>query len=185
MEATEAARDADEKIREAARAKDRDRVAGLLLRHHGPRVLGVLKRKVSAADAEDAFQEAAIAVVRRLVDGQEIVNIGGYFLTAGIYQAERIRGSFWNRLFRRADEPGEVVGEDPRAEPAPADSFDVSKALDALDLVERVVVQMRLEGVPHEDIARCVGKSPAAVMQIASRATAKLRRMAATATGGR
>lgn len=129
----------DEDLVTAARNGDRTALDRLLRRHHD-RILAVCRRLCrSPDDAEDAAQEALIAIVRGLerFDGRARFSTWAYRVTTN---------SCLDELRRRARRP---VVVDPVEVPEPTDS-----GLDPADAVvrseQRASIAAALDGLPEE-----------------------------------
>src|SRR6185295_17814714 len=127
----------------------------------------------SLSDAEDAVQEAWIRLQRSDVDG--VANLTGWLTTVvGRVCLDMLR----SRTSRREEQvPDPVVvadeGADPEQEAVLADSVGLALlvVLDTLGPAERVAFVLHdMFGVPFDEIAGLVDRSPAATRQLASRA---------------
>ncbi|EWT03316.1 RNA polymerase sigma 70 [Intrasporangium oryzae NRRL B-24470] len=141
----------------------------------------------SATDADDAVQEAWLRLSRS--DPSEVVNLGGWLTTVvARVSLDMLR----SRASRREDpwdaelaalsgddrRPGGTTVADPAAEAELADSVGVALlvVLDTLAPAERLAFVLHdLFGVPFEEIAPIVDRSPAAARQLASRARRRVR----------
>ncbi len=132
------------------------------------------ERLGSAADAEDVVQETWLRW--RRVDAAEVHDSRAYLVRTVTRQAlNRLR-----TLARRKEEyVGEWLPEPLRTSPSVADDFALAESvsmamltvLETLGHAERAVFVLRdVFDVPYEEIAEAVGKTPAAVRQIAHRA---------------
>jgi len=157
---------------------------------HRPRLVRLAQRMLgSAADAEDAVQEAWLRVSR--AGGEDIDNFGGWLttvtsrvcLTALRARATRNETTYDHGL------PDPVV-ESATPEGAPEAAAQLSDAvgaalmlvLDRLSPAERVAFVLHdTFDVPFEQIGAMLERSPAAARQLASRAR---RRVRAVGTGG-
>ena len=131
----------------------------------------------SFADADDAMQEAWLRVSR--ASGDDVENVGGWLTTIVARQCLNMLRS---RATRREDPldvrvPDPVVqsgdGVDPAEQGVLADSVGLALlvVLEALDPAERLAFVLHdTFGVPFEEIAPMVGRTPAAARQLASRA---------------
>jgi RNA polymerase sigma-70 factor (ECF subfamily) len=131
----------------------------------------------SRLDADDAVQEAWLRLHR--VDSGAIDNLGGWLTTVTARIALdmlRARGS-------RREEPSEVapergVTDTPEDEAMLADTVGAALivVLDTLSPAERLAFVLQdMFGVPFDDIATILGRSPAATKMLASRARQKVR----------
>lgn len=135
----------------------------------------------SLAEADDAVQEAWLKLSRS--DAGDIENLGGWLTTVvGRVCLDMLR----SRTSRREDPleqrlPDPVVSAtatDPEYEALVADSVGLALlvVLQSLTPAERLAFVLHdTFGVPFEDIARIVGRSPAAARQLASRARRRVR----------
>src|SRR3954454_8879393 len=130
----------------------------------------------SAAEADDAVQEAWLRLSRSGADGVD--NLGGWLTTVvGRVCLDMLR----SRRSRREEpldagpaEPlGPAGGVDPEREAVLADAVGpaLMVVLDALGPAERLAFVLHdLFAVPFDEIAEVLGRSPAATRQLASRA---------------
>ena len=131
----------------------------------------------SVSEADDAVQEAWLRLSRSGADGVE--NLGGWLTTV---VARVCLDMLRSRASRREDPFGERVPEpiasreeaiDPEHEAVLADSVGLALlvVLDTLAPAERVAFVLHdLFGVPFDEIAPILGRTPAAARQLASRA---------------
>jgi RNA polymerase sigma factor (sigma-70 family) len=146
---------------------------------HRARLTAVAHRMLgSSAEADDAVQEAWLRLSRS--DAAVIDNLGGWLTTV---VARLCLNQLQSRRSRREDPLDDVGGavpvEVPGARSAPegeallADSVGAALlvVLDTLTPAERLAFVLHdLFGVPFEEVAQVLGKSPAAARQLASRA---------------
>jgi RNA polymerase sigma factor (sigma-70 family) len=150
---------------------------------HRPRLRAVAYRMLgSFAEAEDAVQEAWLRVSR--ASGDDVENVAGWLTTIVSRQCLNMLRS---RATRREDPldvrvPDPVVqsgdGVDPAEQGVLADSVGLALlvVLEALDPAERLAFVLHdTFGVPFEEIAPMVGRTPAAARQLASRARRRVR----------
>ena len=134
----------------------------------------------SLAEADDAVQEAWLRLSRS--DARDIENLGGWLTTV----VGRVCLDMLRSRDSRREEPIESVAphalagapRDPEHEALLADSVGLALlvVLDMLDPAERLAFVLHdMFAVPFDDIARIVGRSPAAVRQLASRARRRVR----------
>ncbi|MEU9840346.1 RNA polymerase sigma factor SigJ [Actinomadura sp. NPDC048032] len=136
----------------------------------------------SLAEADDAVQEAWLKLSRS--DSDDIENLGGWLTTVvGRVCLDMLR----SRTSRREDPleerlPDPVVSAatspDPEYEALVADSVGLALlvVLQSLTPAERLAFVLHdTFGVPFEEIAHIVGRSPAAARQLASRARRRVR----------
>ncbi len=146
---------------------------------HRPRLRAVAHRMLgSAAEADDAMQEAWLRLSRSDTEGVE--NLGGWFTTI----VARVCLDLLRSRQSRHEEP---VGEDlpePASEAGPeqqalmADSVGLALlvVLDTLTPTERLAFVLHdMFDVPFDQIASVIDRSPAAARQLASRARRRVR----------
>lgn len=141
----------------------------------------------SVNEAEDAVQEAWLRLNRSATD--DVQNLGGWLTTVvGRVCLDMLR----SRTSRR-EEPldlhappsarsrgtdADVGGDDPEHQALLADSIEVALlvVLETLAPAERVAFVLHdMFGLPFDEIAMIVGRSPAATRQLASRARRRVR----------
>ena len=150
---------------------------------HRPHLQAVAYRMLgSVVDAEDAVQEAWLRLSRS--DPSAVANLGGWLTTVvgriciDMLRARRVRnedyvGTWLPEPIVEADESTE-----PGAEVELADSVGLALlvVLEALSPAERLAFVLHdMFGVPFEEIAPIVDRSPAAARQLASRARRRVR----------
>lgn len=146
---------------------------------HRRRLKAVALRMLgSHAEAEDAVQEAWLRVDRAGAD--DVVNLGGWLTTiVGRVCLDMLRARR-SRPEQPADDlPEQSEGPTPEAEAVMADSVGLALfvVLDALEPAERLAFVLHdMFAVPFDDIAPIVGRSSAAMRQLASRARRRVRR---------
>jgi len=150
---------------------------------HRPQLTAISYRMLgSHTEAEDAVQDAWIRLSRGGVEGVE--NLGGWLTTI-------VGRVCLNRLRARTARPehpigvhlpapviGPADGPDPEHEVLLADSVGLALqvVLDTLTPAERLAFVLHdLFGLPFEDIAALVERTPAAARQLASRARRRVR----------
>ncbi|MFK4099846.1 sigma-70 family RNA polymerase sigma factor [Streptomyces sp. NPDC019531] len=146
---------------------------------HRMRLRAVARRMLgSEGEAEDAVQEAWVRLSR--VDVREVDNLGSWLTTV----VGRVCLDMLRSRRTRAEQPLQpetplpAVTPDPEQDALLADSVGSALlvVLDTLTPAERLAfVLYDLFGVPYDDIAGVVGKSPAATRQLASRARRRVR----------
>jgi RNA polymerase sigma factor (sigma-70 family) len=153
---------------------------------HRPHLHAVATRILgSRAEADDALQEAWMRVDR--ADTSEVNNIGGWLTTV----VSRVCLNMLDARKRRREEaleagrlPDPVItrpdetAPDPEAEALAADAVGAALlvVLESLQPAERLAFVLHdLFGVPFEDIATIVDRSPEAARQLASRARRRVR----------
>ena len=153
---------------------------------HRPHLHAVATRILgSRAEADDALQEAWLRLDR--ADTSDVDNIGGWLTTVvsrvclTMLDARKRRreealeaGRLPDPVITRADE----AAPDPEGEALAADAVGAALlvVLETLQPAERLSFVLHdLFGVPFEDIAPIVERSPAAARQLASRARRRVR----------
>ncbi|MER5444743.1 sigma-70 family RNA polymerase sigma factor [Streptomyces sp. NPDC002764] len=146
---------------------------------HRPHLRAVAYRMLgSAAEADDAVQEAWFRLSRSDTDGVE--NLGGWLTTV----VGRVCLDMLRSRRSRAEEPLEPLagharvadvsgGADPEQHAVLADSVGVALlvVLETLTPAERLAFVLHdLFAVPFDEVGEVVGRSPAAARQLASRA---------------
>src|SRR5581483_6443173 len=140
----------------------------------------------SLSEADDAVQESWLRLSRADTSGVE--NLGGWLTTVVARVCLDMLRSRTSRreefLGERAAEPAgsRERGSDPEQEALLADAVGLAMlvVLDRLAPAERLAFVLHdLFGVPFEEIASIVGRSPAAARQLASRARRRVRGPAA------
>jgi RNA polymerase sigma factor (sigma-70 family) len=136
----------------------------------------------SLSEADDAVQDAWVRVSRAGVS--EVENLGGWLTTI---VARVCLNMLRSRNIRREDSlevhlPDPVISPEgelrPEEEALLADSVGLALqvVLDALDPAERLAFVLHdMFGLPFEEIAPMVGRSPAAARQLASRARRRVK----------
>jgi len=146
---------------------------------HRPRLHAVAHRMLgSAAEADDAMQEAWLRLSRSGADGVE--NMGGWFTTI---VARVCLDLLRSRQSRREEPVGEDLPEqaseaDPEQQAVMADSVGLALlvVLDTLTPTERLAFVLHdMFDVPFDQIASVIDRSPAAARQLASRARRRVR----------
>jgi RNA polymerase sigma-70 factor (ECF subfamily) len=133
----------------------------------------------SFSDADDAVQEAWLRLSRS--DASEIQNIGGWLTTVvGRVCLDMLRARKSRREDVLSDELPTVrdTAPNPEEEALLADSVGMAMlvVLDTLAPAERLAFVLHdLFGVPFDDIAPILGRSPAAARQLASRGRRRVR----------
>ncbi|MFF5440912.1 sigma-70 family RNA polymerase sigma factor [Streptomyces achromogenes] len=132
----------------------------------------------STAEAEDAVQEAWVRLSRS--GNGEVTNLGGWLTTV----VGRVCLDMLRSRRTRGEEPLESRLPAPSGEPDPAqrallaDSVGLALlvVLDTLSPAERLAFVLHdMFGVPFEEIARILGRTPASARQLASRARRRVR----------
>jgi RNA polymerase sigma factor (sigma-70 family) len=137
----------------------------------------------SVSEADDAVQEAWLRLSRS--DADEIENLGGWLTTV----VGRVSLNMLRSRGTRREEPLDAVhlpepivdrvdGTDPEHEALLADSVGLALlvVLERLSPAERLAFVLHdMFGVPFDEIARIVGRSPGAARQLASRARRRVR----------
>jgi RNA polymerase sigma factor (sigma-70 family) len=138
----------------------------LFYREHRDAVLGLLRRSLAAAEAEDAFQETflrALAAYGRLRHGD---HLRSWVLTIASNVAIDT-----HRRSRPTEEPPDVSHEDAR----PAYE-ELGELTDGLPAKERAAVVLRYGyDLTYDQIAAALGSTPVAARQAASGGVRRLR----------
>ena len=146
---------------------------------HRPRLRAVAYRMLgSLAEADDAVQEAWLRCSRANAD--DVEHMAGWLTTI---VARVCLNMLRTRASRReepldAHVPDPVVGDDPEQRAVLADSVGLALlvVLDTLSPAERLAFVLHdMFGVPFDDIAPMIDKSPTAARQLASRARRRVR----------
>lgn len=153
---------------------------------HRDHLRGVAYRLLgSATEADDAVQEAWLRVSRN--DTSDVDNLGGWLTTI----VSRVCLDMLRARASRREESLDVAATireprgDPEHETVLADSIGVALlvVLETLAPVERTTFVLHdMFGLPFDEIALVVGRTPAATRQIASRARRRVRGPARVAT---
>ncbi|GAA1953747.1 sigma-70 family RNA polymerase sigma factor [Amycolatopsis minnesotensis] len=135
----------------------------------------------SLTDADDALQEAWLRLAR--ADTSEVANLGGWLTTV----VSRVCLDTLRSRRTRREEPLDTHVPDPIVAPAHPDPAEDVVLADSVGLALLVVLETltpaeRLAfvlhdmfGVPFDQIAPVVGRTPATAMQLASRARRRVR----------
>jgi RNA polymerase sigma-70 factor, ECF subfamily len=136
----------------------------------------------SLAEAEDAVQEAWLRLQR--TDTSQVANLGGWLTTV----VARVSLDLLRSRTARREQPlgvhlpdpvvTPVSGGDPEQEALLADAVGLALlvVLDRLAPAERLAFVLHdMFAVPFDEIARIVGRTPAATKQLASRARRRVR----------
>ncbi|WP_199431249.1 sigma-70 family RNA polymerase sigma factor [Qaidamihabitans albus] len=135
----------------------------------------------SLTEADDAVQEAWLRLARS--DTSEVANLGGWLTTV----VSRVCLDMLRSRRSRREEPLDTYVPDPvvaSADPDPAEEAVLADSvglallvvLEALSPAERLAFVLHdMFGVPFDEIAPIVGRSPAAATQLASRARRRVR----------
>jgi len=158
-----------------------------------PRLRGVAYRMLgSLSEAEDAVQEAWLRL--NGVDATTIENLGGWLTTVvsrvclDMLRSRRSRREEPIGAQVTAPRPAHREGADPEGEALLADSVGVALlvVLDTLTPAERLAFVLHdLFGMPFDELASIMRRSPAAAKQLASRARRRVRGSPAPSDAGR
>ncbi|PKW09166.1 RNA polymerase sigma-70 factor, ECF subfamily [Streptomyces sp. 1222.5] len=163
---------------EGDRRADRDFLADRFEGYRGHLRSVAYRMLGSAAEAEDAVQEAWFRLHRS--DTREVENLGGWLTTV----VGRVCLDMLRSRRTRGEEPLDTWRPAPSAEPDPAQDAVLADSvglallvvLDTLSPAERLAFVLHdLFGVPFEEIGGILGRSPAAARQLASRARRRVR----------
>ena len=153
-----------------------------------PRLLAVAQRLLgSESEAEDAVQEAWLRLSR--TDAGEIQNLGGWLTTVVSRVCLDALRSRRARPEQELEAHGAAVAgpEEPEGEVLLAESVGMAMqvVLDRLPPAERVAFVLHdVFGVPFEEIAGIVGRTPVAARQLASRARRRVQGQPDSPAGG-
>jgi RNA polymerase sigma-70 factor (ECF subfamily) len=168
----------------------RDDVFAAQFEEHRAHLRAVAYRMLgSRAEADDALQEAWLKVARSPTEPGDIINMGGFLTTVvsrvclTMLDARRRRREEALQDGRVADPVVVALSEDgtpagPEDEALLTDAIGVALfvVLEQLGPAERIAFVLHdLFGVPFEDVATILEKSPAATRQLASRARRRVR----------
>ncbi|WP_216903604.1 sigma-70 family RNA polymerase sigma factor [Nocardia alni] len=146
---------------------------------HRPRLRSVAYRMLgSSAEAEDAVQEAWLRLAR--TDAGDIGNLGGWLTTVvgrvclDMLRTRKVRRE--DPLDDRESELGVVQDPEQRALLADSVGLALQVVLDTLSPAERLAFVLHdLFGLPFEQIAPIVDRTPATAKKLASRARLRVR----------
>ncbi|HEU4731859.1 MAG TPA: sigma-70 family RNA polymerase sigma factor [Kofleriaceae bacterium] len=164
----------------------RDSLAGPFENHRGHLRAVAYRMLGSLSEAEDAVQEAWLRLARS--DTSAVENLRGWLTTVvarvclDMLRARKSRRE--EPLGVKLPEPPAVEDGNPEQEAVLADSVGLALlvVLDTLSPAERLAFVLHdLFAVPFEEIASIVGRSPAAVRQLASRARRRVQGQGAVA----
>jgi RNA polymerase sigma-70 factor (ECF subfamily) len=149
---------------------------------HRGRLTAIAQRMLgSASDADDAVQEAWIRLSRSDTEGIE--HLGGWLTTVlsrvclNVLESRRSRPEVPVGTDLPEPAPGPASGPDPEQEALLADSIGLALliVLDRLSPEERVAFVLHdVFGIPFEQIAPILERSPPAARKLASRARARV-----------
>ena len=149
----------------------------LLLRRHGPLVLGVCRRMLSDPhDVEDAFQATFYIFVRKAASIAHGKAVGSWLYRVAYHTAAKVRTGRTRQ--RTTEAPVETVAVDlpSAAEPAEELRHVLDDALNALPARYRLpIVACYLEGRKPEEVARALGCRIGTLWTRLSRARERLR----------
>ncbi|MFL5339508.1 MAG: sigma-70 family RNA polymerase sigma factor [Gemmataceae bacterium] len=121
-----------------------------LVRRHGPMVLGVCRRLLSPADADDAFQVTFLVLLRKAAGLAHRTTVGDYLYGVAYHTALKARAA---TVKRRAKESRTICPETPASDPDLAEILD--RELNRLPAKYRsALVLCELEGCSRRDAAR-------------------------------
>jgi RNA polymerase sigma factor (sigma-70 family) len=126
---------------------------------------------LSAADAEDALQEACLRAWRRRANRRPDTDLRPWFLAILANQCRELRQSRWSRVLRLADIPAsaEVLSADL------GPGLDLRQAVSRLSYRRRLAVVLRYYlDLPYESIASVSGCSVYAAKALVRRGTSDL-----------
>jgi RNA polymerase sigma factor (sigma-70 family) len=137
--------------------RERDETAfEILVRWHGPMVLGVCRRVLrNEQDAEDAFQATFLVLVRRAASLQSPATIANWLHGVAYRTALEVRSAAARRRAREAAVlPRTVMPEDPWAELWPVLDQELGRLAEPF---RAAVVLCDLEGKSRKEVARQLG----------------------------
>ena len=135
---------------------------------HAPEVLRLLRRRLGAQAAEDAFQETFLRALR----AYPALRHGEHLRAWGLTIASRVAIDVLRRPGSVGEPPDELVTLD--EEPA---YRQLAHLTDGLPPTERAAIVLRYGyDLPYEAIAAALGSSPEAARQAASSGVRRLRR---------
>ncbi|GIJ56111.1 sigma-70 family RNA polymerase sigma factor [Virgisporangium aurantiacum] len=144
---------------------------------HRPRLTAVAQRMLgSRSDADDAVQEAWLRANRAGAD--EVDNLAGWLTTIVARVCLTMLRSRTSRREEPLPERDPAGDESPEHQAVEADAVGVALlvVLDTLTPAERLAFVLHdMFGVPFEEIAPIVDRTPAAARQLASRARRRVR----------
>src|SRR3954471_1384254 len=152
-----------------------------IFERHRPRLQAVAVRILgSESEADDALQEAWIRVGRADISGVE--NVAGWLTTV----VSRVCLTMLDSRKRRREDalpdmvvtPADDLSPDPEREALMAEAVGgaLTVVLDTLAPAERIAFMLHdLFGLPFDDVATVLERSPAAARQLASRARRRVR----------
>lgn len=136
-----------------------------------PRLIALATRMLgSAADAQDAVQEAWLRADR--ADTSNVANLDGWLTTVvSRICLDMVRARRDTDVIDEVDPPAGAPAPDELAALADSVGDALGAVLESLGPAERVAFVLHdVFAVPFDDVARVVGKSPAATRQLTSRA---------------
>lgn len=142
-----------------------------LVRRYLPLVLAVTRRRLGGSGlAEDAAQQAFIALSRRIRTVRTIPCLAAWLQKAAVYEAANLARTEQRHRRRAEQAPGLW-----RADPADAASRALDEALASLpDKDRQILLLHHFEKLPYEQIARRLGIGAAAAQRRGHRALARL-----------
>lgn len=134
--------------------------------HHGATVMLVCRAVLGAHDdAEDAWQETFIALLRHLPDLPDATNLEAWLVTVAHRKAIDVTRRRRRHAVPLAELPETVS---PHGNP-PEPHDDIHAAVAALPTRQRLAVAYHhLGGLPHAEVAELIGGTPESVRRAAS-----------------
>lgn len=143
---------------------------------HGAVVLRVCRAVLGPVDADDAWSETFLSALRAWPELDDDANVRGWLVTIAHRKAVDIHRARARAAVPVADPP-EALG---RAAAGPEQLLPETELWEALaalpDKQRQCVAYHHVAGLPHPEVARIVGGTPAAARRAASDGIAALRR---------
>ncbi|TPW75639.1 RNA polymerase sigma factor [Schumannella soli] len=151
----------------------------VIVQRHGPTVLRVCRALVGGDDADDAWSETFLSALRGYDELPGDANVEAWLVTI----AHRRSIDLIRARARRAVPAEEIADRPAPARSGPLGDLDLLRAVAALpDRQRQAVAYHHLVGLPHEEVARVIGGTPAAARKAASDGVKALRERLGAAT---
>ena len=142
---------------------------------HGAVVLRVCRAVLGPTEADDAWSETFLAALRAWPDLPDDANVRAWLVTIAHRKAVDVARAGARRAHPVADVPETTAPRGGEPDAALADD-DLWAALAALPDKQRACVAYHhVAGLPHAEVARIVGGTPAAARRAAADGIARLR----------
>ena len=142
---------------------------------HGAVVLRVCRAVLGPPEAEDAWSETFLAALRAWPDLPDDANVRAWLVTIAHRKSLDVARAGARRAVPVATVPDRTAARGDHPEEALADE-DLWSALAALPHKQRqCVAYHHVAGLPHTEVARIVGGTPAAARRAAADGIARLR----------